>query len=117
MAGAVPGNRFSHRAAADLVPEAQRRPLGDQQAGFGQLVNRVRRGVRGPLEQPRLDRPADQRGDVEHATRSVRHHEITEVREKLEVAPAGISGEAVLQQRLHLRPDIPSDPGLFHPGN
>jgi hypothetical protein len=31
---------------------------------------------------------------------------------KLEVAPAGISREACLQQRLHLLPEIPADLGL-----
>ena len=48
---------------------------------------------------------------------AVRHHEITEVRGKLEVAPAGIPGEAVLQERLQLLADIPADLGLSDPGN
>ena len=65
----VPGDRLFHRTAGDLVPEPQRRPIGDQQAGFSQIIHHLWRGGGGPLEQPRLDRCADQRRDIEHAAR------------------------------------------------
>ena len=66
---AVPGNRLFRRAAGDLVPEPQRCRICDQQARFSQLIYYPGRGGRGPLEQSRLYRGADQRRDTEHPTR------------------------------------------------